>query len=226
MQSFVSRIAPTFADAESVLLAGSSAGGYGAGLNFNQVQDAFYKLGSARVTVVMDAAVIYADEYLDPCLQRQWRDLWGLDGAMPSPADCPECYPESRGGLLELIFFAGRKYPAAHLGVITSTHDSIMRAFLAPGENACAAPAPISLTAERYEEALNDLRIRVKTSDVGDGFSSYFIEAGNEPRSNSPYDLVHQWLPYERFYEKLAASTTPATWLTRLIAGQPNSVGP
>jgi hypothetical protein len=224
MQKFVSRIAPTFADARKVLLAGTSAGGYGAGLNFNQVQDAFRLVGSARVTVLMDSAVIYDDKYLHPCLQKKWRDLWGLNGALPP--DCPECQRADGGGFLELIFFSGRKYPEAQLGVLTATHDSIMRFFLAAGENECATPPPFFVPEAKYEEALTSLRVQVKSSPVGDGFCSYFIESGAEPLRNTPYDQIHQWLPFDRFYVRLASNVSPAAWLARLLNGDPTTVGP
>ncbi|HEY6560271.1 MAG TPA: pectin acetylesterase-family hydrolase [Polyangiaceae bacterium] len=226
MQKFVARVVPTFASAGQVLLAGSSAGGYGAGVSFNQVQDAFLKVGSARVTVLMDSAVIYGDEFLAPCFQRKWRELWGLDGALPSRADCPECHPEDGGGLLEMIFFGGRKHPSSQIGIITATHDSVTRSFFSMGENLCMEPFPLFVPEEKLESALDDLRFQVKTSEGGSAFCTYFIESGNEPLWNTPHDQLHQWLPFDRFYVKLASSTTPAVWVKRLLAGEPTSVGP
>ncbi|HMJ14355.1 MAG TPA: hypothetical protein VK524_23225, partial [Polyangiaceae bacterium] len=226
MQKFVARIVPTFATAGKVLLAGSSAGGYGAGVSFNQVQDAFLKVGSARVTVVMDSAVIYSDEFLDPCFQTKWRELWGLDAALPPASDCPECHPADGGGLLELIFFGGRKHPASQLGVITATHDSITRAFFARGEDMCSDAFPLFVPQEKFEAALDDLRLQVKTSEGGASFCTYYVESGTEPLRNTPHDQMHQWLPFDRFYQNLASSTSPAVWLRRLLAGESSSVGP
>jgi hypothetical protein len=174
----------------------------------------------------MDSAVIYGDEFLDPCFQNKWRELWGLNGALPSAEDCPECHPFGGGGLLELIFFGGRKHPSSQLGIITAVHDSVTRAFFALGENGCNPPAPLSVPEDKYEAALNDLRFQVKTSESSKFFFSYYIESGTEPVRSTPNAQLHQWLPFDRFYVKLAGSTAPAAWVRQLLFGTPTSVGP
>lgn len=222
MQKFLARIVPTFKDASKVLLTGTSAGGFGAGLNFNQTQDAFKKVGSAEVTAVLDSAVILNDTFLDPCLQKQWRELWGLNGALPW--DCAACQRPDGSGFWQLIFYSSQKYPNARLGVVSGIHDSIMRLFLALGENHCQNP-PLLMPDTKYADALADLRAQIAAYPDGVRFASYYIGGGAAP-NGIPYDTVHQWLWQDRVYEKLAGGKTIAAWLGLLLNGQATTVGP
>jgi hypothetical protein len=225
MQKFLGRIIPTFKDAGRVLLAGSSAGAFGAGLSFNQTQDGFSQVGSAKVSIVMDSALIFTDAFLDPCLQKQWRDLWGLNAALPP--DCPECQPASGGGFWKLIPFSARKFANARLGMISGQHDSIMRLFFSLGENQCTAPFPLLEPADKYEAAITDLRAVAAADPAAARFSTYVIgaAAGAAPNGVS-YDIVHQWLWNERFYVKLAGNVSPAEWVSQLLRDEATTVGP
>src|SRR5258708_33354490 len=86
MKSFIGHLVPTFPGLSQVLLTGASAGGFGAALNYGMAQDSF---GSVPVTVLDDSGPPFLTADLPACIQKQWRDLWGFDAALPS--DCAAC---------------------------------------------------------------------------------------------------------------------------------------
>lgn len=86
---FLDRIVPTFRTATQVALAGSSAGGFGATLNFPRTQRAF---GPIEVVLIVDSAPLVAEPVLATCQQRAWRETWNLDATVlrDCGADCPK----------------------------------------------------------------------------------------------------------------------------------------
>jgi hypothetical protein len=79
MEVYLRRLVPTFASAERVILAGSSAGGFGAALNWDRVQTAF---GNVRVDVLDDSGPpIDGERYAT------WASAWNLQ----FDASCTEC---------------------------------------------------------------------------------------------------------------------------------------
>jgi hypothetical protein len=79
MDVYLRRLVPTFASSERVILSGSSAGGFGAALNWDRVQTAF---GSVRVDVLDDSG-----PPIDGSRYATWASTWNLQ----FPADCTEC---------------------------------------------------------------------------------------------------------------------------------------
>ena len=210
MQKFVGHIVPTFSDADRVVLTGTSAGSFGAGMNFNQVQDAF---GKVPVTLIMDSGIIFTDDYLPACLQKRWRELWGNDAALPP--ECTECRHPDGGGFANLLTFSARKYPNAKLGIISAVDDGVMSFFYSFGENDCkGGPYP----AGKYQTALQALRT------VGEGFpgqsASYFVLRKTHTYEQTPdfYDLPADKRPTG--YVPIAA------WMSDVLAGAMTQVGP
>jgi hypothetical protein len=206
MQKFVGHIAPTFTNAEQVVLAGSSAGSFGAGLSYNQVQDAF---GATPVTLIADSGIPFSDAFMAACLQRTWRDLWNFDPLLPP--ECAECRNADGGGFLNLVFFSAQKYPNARLGIISATEDDVMRFFFAFGENECAGAA--SYPSGKYTQALQDLR--QLAAPYSGQFGSYYVPG-----------IEHMYLSFDDFYEPLSGGVTIASWVSDLIAGTARNVGP
>jgi hypothetical protein len=112
MAAFLPRIAATFCPVESVLLAGSSAGGFGAVFNYHQVKAAF---GSTRVDLVDDSGPPLAVQSMP--LQTTMRAAWGA--AANAPSGCGEC---AKGWDAFLPFVAGA-WPDARLSLVSSLHD-------------------------------------------------------------------------------------------------------
>ncbi|NUP10546.1 MAG: hypothetical protein HOW73_31240 [Polyangiaceae bacterium] len=153
---FLDRIVPTFPTATKVLLTGASAGGFGATYNYDRVAQAFCP---RPVALVDDSGPAMSDEYIAPCLQTRWRELWGLNATLP--ADCVDCTQPDGGGIVHYVTYVGNKYPDTRLGLISSDQDNTIRLFFGFGENDCAnldGVVPISMSGAKFAEGLNDLR--------------------------------------------------------------------
>ena len=222
---FVGRLAATFGDGlERLVVAGSSAGSFGAALSFSMISDAF---PGVQADALLDSGAPFDDAHWPPCLQRSWRDLFGLDAALPP--DCPQCFATDGGGLLGLADFLIDKHPSSRIAIVSSTEDEVIRLFFTPGENACAnvdAADPVQITlgqlagqalypAQRYAEALLALRSRYASTGR---LATYFF-AGVSANLHQ-----HAWRP--RFFEPLAGSTTLARFVSDFLEGRPAQVGP
>lgn len=206
MQKFVGHIVPTFKDAERVMLTGTSAGSFGAGLNFNQVQDAF---GAVPVSIVMDSGIPFTDDFMAPCLQKQWRDLWKYDALIPP--DCTDCRQADGGGLLNLVFYTAKKFPNVKLGVITAEEDDIMKFFFGFGENNCGQSP--SYAAGKYTQGI--AKLRETATPYRTQFASYVIPG-----------IKHMYSQFDDFYQPLAGGTPLVSWANDVLAGNMHDVGP
>lgn len=221
----VGRLAATFAvGLERVVVTGSSAGSFGAALNFSMISDAF---AGVQVDALLDSGAPFDDRYWPPCLQQKWRDLFGLDAALPP--DCEQCFDASGGGLQRLADFLMDKHPTARIAVVSSTEDEVIRLFFTPGENECASVEtadPVQLTlgqlggqalysAPDYTAGL--LGLRARYADTGKLATYYFA---------GPNVTLHQhtWRP--RFFEPLVGATTLAGFLGDFLEGRLAQVGP
>jgi hypothetical protein len=154
MDLYLRRLVPTFANASQVVLSGTSAGGAGAALNYDRVQQAF---GSTPVLLLDDSAPVFSDAYLKPCLQRQWREAWKLNDSLP--ADCTECRTGD-GGLVNVLPFLARKYPQRRMAMVISNADATFRAFFGFGySNTCTELSTVPVA--DFQQGVADLRNRL-----------------------------------------------------------------
>jgi Pectinacetylesterase len=111
--AFLSRLVPTFSAVERVVLAGSSAGGYGAVYNWWQTQAAF---GSIGVDMLDDSGTFLpADVIADGAgYQTMQASAWNLTATSPPCSDClgnpsaiygfyAKAFPNNRGALLSYL---------------------------------------------------------------------------------------------------------------------------
>jgi hypothetical protein len=209
LQKSLERIAPTFADATEIVFTGQSAGGFGASANYD-----FMAAGwpNAAPVLIDDSAPIFRDQYLSACMQKAWRDLWGIDAALPS--DCTDCFNADGGGLANYLTFLQVKYPDRSFGLISSTADTTIRTFFGYGENNCAnidALFPPSMDAATYSAGLYDLRDTVLTEP---NFGTYIIDSD-----------THVWTG-NLMYSTTVNGVLLADWMTDLINGDVTSVAP
>jgi hypothetical protein len=222
MKKFVGRWVPTFKNSVNhVVLTGSSAGAFAAGLNYSMVQDSF---GDVHVDVVMDAGVPFKDQYMPVCMQQRWRNTWNLNDSLPP--DCTECRQPDGGGLLKVADFLIRKHPNTKLGIVSALQDDVMRLFFSISNNNCAgydtADPVVNFIAgifpgDQYQNGLLSIR---NDYQLTGRLSTYYM--------GGPNLIKHQHIWRPRFYEGSASPTgvSIAQWTSRLLNGQMTQVGP
>jgi Pectinacetylesterase len=123
--AYLERVVPTFAGVERVVLAGDSAGGFGAGINWWRVQEAF---GSTRVDMVDDSGPPLPAPYLSTALAQQFRDTWNMNAALPP--GCTACPTH-----FEALFDYYGATMTGHRGALLSYEDdSIISTFFSTTE--------------------------------------------------------------------------------------------
>ncbi len=223
MQKFIGHLVPTFPNLTQVLLTGASAGGFGAGLNYGMVQDSF---GTVPVTVLDDSGPPFTTADLPACIQKQWRDLWGFDAALPS--DCAECTNPDGSGLTDIVKYWHHKYPHARVGLVSTVQDEVMRLFFGSSNNNCATNNATALavsgglTGAQYTTGLQDL---LTTYQCTGALATYYIGGMN---SNFPNPSYHQHIFRSEFYtvDTNSGSQTMAQWTADLLSGTLDIDGP
>jgi len=208
---YLKRIIPTFPGVSQVLLTGISAGGFGASYNYDRIAQAFCP---SPVVLIDDSGPPMADEYLAPCLQKRWRDLWGFDDTLPK--DCADCALPDGGGSVNYSSYIARKYPASRLGLISSDKDSTIAMFFGFGQNDCAnldnLAAPMS--GDEYRAGLLDVRDNhLSASPV---WATYFVSSTS-----------HTYLGGNAYYSTDVEGTKLSAWVAAMVGdGQAGHVGP
>jgi hypothetical protein len=115
IEAFLPRLRDTFPDAERVFLGGSSAGAFGAQLNYERVAQAW---PAAQVHVLADCGQI-----INPAgsLLTDWTTAWNVE----LPAECPGCSTDFA------LFprYLHDKYPARRFALLAYTRDNTLRQF-------------------------------------------------------------------------------------------------
>jgi hypothetical protein len=227
-QKFLARIVPTFPNMTQVILTGASAGGFAAGLSYGMVQDSFGV--EVPVSVIDDSGPPFSVQYLPACLQKQWRELWGFDAALPS--DCAECFNSDGSGLTNIVYYWLHKYAQAKVGIVSTTEDEVIRLFFAQGDMSCASNNATSLaagmaagndyTASEYTSGLNDL---LSTFQCTGRLATYFIGGQNPSYMHPTY---HQHIFRDEFYQAITndGTMTMAQWATDFVQGNLQNIGP
>jgi Pectinacetylesterase len=120
--AFLERIVPTFPAADRVVLSGSSAGGFGALINWEQTQDAF---GSIRVDVIDDSGT-----FMPASVEAEGNGnvqlaitAWKLTSIVP--AGCTTCASDPS----TLYGYYAKKYPDHRAALLSYTQDSVLPSY-------------------------------------------------------------------------------------------------
>jgi hypothetical protein len=156
MGSFLSRIVPTFPDADRVILAGSSAGGFGAAVNWWRTQQAF---GSIRVDLIDDSGTVMPDSILGDAgvsLEQTQGAAWNLLGALPP--GCTTCAAD----LSTLYGYYAKEFATHRAALLSYEQDTVLPTFF-------------GITTTQFTEGLNQ--------DIGTYFGptsslKYFTNSG------------------------------------------------
>jgi len=152
--AYLARLVPTFSAADRVILAGSSAGGYGAVFNWWQTQQAF---GSLRVDLIDDSGTLMpADvESQGGGFEALQRVQWNLAATLPP--GCSACAQD-----LSTIFgFYAQALPSNHAALLSYTLDTVIPLFY-------------GLTTAQFTAGLDEL---VSTEFAPNANFRYFLDA-------------------------------------------------
>ncbi len=196
-------IVPKSTKVARVVLAGSSAGGFGSLFNYDRTAKAF---GSTPVVLIDDSGPPLSDTYLTPCLQQQTRTLWNLDAALP--AGCTSCTNADGGGLGNAATYLADTYKDRRMALLTSTGDGTIRSFLGFGYPNCTSGGSPMPEAD-YTTAITMLR---DTTLAGhDNFRVWTIQSA-----------LHVWLVGRgAMSTETSHGVTLEDWITQML--DPNS---
>jgi hypothetical protein len=205
LDAFLSRIVPTFAGARQVLLAGSSAGGFGVLLNGDHVAKWFAPI---PVTVLSDSGPPMPNSVVEPCLEQQWLDTWGF-GQGPM-LDCGADCPSTSDYMIDHVLHFGWRYPSYRGGIISSFRDSTINWFFSFGYKGCQGG---TIPDSNFETGL--LAVRGQLQAQGTPFGTYYISATR-----------HIWLLDDDGFSATVNGVTLKQWVAGLLAGSVSHVGP
>jgi hypothetical protein len=126
LEAFLKRIVPTFDTVSRVVLTGSSAGGFGAAVNFWRVSHAFGT--KVRVDLIDDSGPPFPSDKMKYIAS--WKTAWDLDSALPP--GCDSC----KDDLTTTIGYYSKQYPQSRLALLSYNKDTVIRGFFDLDENA------------------------------------------------------------------------------------------
>ncbi len=119
VEAFLKRIVPSFDGVDRVVLTGSSAGGFGAAVNFWKVSHAFGT--GVRVDLIDDSGPPFPSDKM--AYLPTWKSAWDLDGALPP--GCEACKID----LTSAIGYYSRQYPESKIALLSFDKDSVISRF-------------------------------------------------------------------------------------------------
>jgi len=154
LTAFLERVVPTFPNVSRVFLAGSSAGGLGAAINWFQTQQAF---GSTRVDLIDDSGPFMpADVLAGNAQESLWRTQWDLAATLP--AGCTGCATS----LSALYSYYAGLYPQHRAALLSYTQDTVV-------------PTYYEISNAQFQTGLTELVGGAFTSDPN--FKSFTVNA-------------------------------------------------
>ena len=122
MKAFLSRLYPTFRTADRVVLAGSSAGGFGATANWWQTQQAF---GNIRVDMIDDSGTYMPPDILADGNGSDVTEVTVWNLATTRPPGCTTC-----STAIDTIFdFYSTAFPGNRGALLSYTQDTVLPSF-------------------------------------------------------------------------------------------------
>jgi hypothetical protein len=161
LKLYLSRILGTVPNPTDVLLTGSSAGGFGAGLTADLVARNM-PASVERFTLLDDSGPPLPPQDLPTCLQDQWSSVWGFGNTVLR--DCGAACPDPKNFVSDWIQFLIHKYANGPLsqkfmaGFVSSTGDGVISTYFGFGANNCTSPTPVALTSSQFEAGLIEIR--------------------------------------------------------------------
>jgi hypothetical protein len=152
---FLQRIRATWPGATRVVVSGTSAGGFGATLNYDLIRGAF---PAAKMALVDDAGPLLEKEGIPYTVRGPWFTSWHLGDTVDGL--CPDC----RNDLSSLYSVLSRKYPADRMALLSAVQDPVIAVYF-------------SLSLQQFEASL---RATVRNRFDGTQNVRAFLVAGTQ----------------------------------------------
>ncbi len=165
--AFLRRLAPTFPDPGKLVVAGSSAGGFGSLANYVTFRSAW---PDAKGYLVDDSGPPLIGDAIPFLSRGLWFANWNLGASLD--AFCPDCFDDMSEGLREVE----RRYPSDRIALISHLQDAVIRGFfgtftLVPELSLTPMPADV------FEGHLRELGTTVMDPATANG--KYFFTTGD-----------------------------------------------
>jgi hypothetical protein len=195
LRAFLARLGPTFPRPRKLLVAGSSAGGFGALVSYEAVR---WYWPDARAYLVDDSGPALVRNDVPADFRDSWYNSWGL-GAALDPV-CPGCRTDLSGAFRDLA----ELHPADRIAFVSHLRDPVMSAFM------LATPASFEASLRQLEaEVLSPLpNARVFYDSDGGGDAHMLLT----PLTSFAGDYVAS-------HEE--GGTTLAAWLEAMVSDDP-----
>jgi hypothetical protein len=194
-----------------LVVAGSSAGGFGALAAYDLVRAIWDPAGGTTASLVDDSGPTLVGTAIPPALLSTWWEVWGLGSTVG--VECPGCQQD-----LSKLWVAPASYLDDRLALITTIDDGTMRGFFGdPGLGSSGSPPPPMPPLE-FEAALGTLASTLPNLASGSNVAVYRIGGDAAYR--------HALLTDQFFLGSLQGP--PALqWLSDMTSGSPwSSAGP
>ncbi len=139
-----------------VVLAGSSAGGFGVMPNYFQLKSILAT--NVPTTAIVDAGQVFLDNsLLTPCLVNQWESLWNISGSFPS--DLNMIVQNDYDYDIQKVYeYSSLKYPEDNFGFLSYYEDGTNTFFYGFGQDDCAYPPAGPVSGASFKNGLLDLQ--------------------------------------------------------------------
>lgn len=207
MEAYLRRVVPTFPGVKRVLLTGISAGGFGAASNAVLVQRAF---PGVKVMLLDDSGPPMSSDVVAPCLQKQWRELWGLDDSIL--ADCGSDCANPDDFLFDFGRHLAATYADRSAGLIETAQDGVISGFFGAGLNDCTGVVLLTpVPGADFSRGLVEFRAALKDYP---NFGTWFAPGSQ-----------HTWLSSDSLYTGTIGDRKLVDWVAELVAGRSSHVG-
>jgi hypothetical protein len=120
LEAFLKRLLATVPTPGTVVVSGSSAGGFGAALNYDLVRGTF---PHAKAYLIDDSGPPLIGDAIPKDLRDAWYKAWHLDKTL-APL-CPNCQTD----FSTLVPILAAKYPQDRMALLSNNQDGVIRGF-------------------------------------------------------------------------------------------------
>lgn len=165
VKAFLKRLGATFTNPGKVVLAGSSAGGFGSLANYELVR-AYWP--DAKSYLIDDSGPPLIGDTIPPATRNAWYASWNMGASLD--AFCPACRTDMSQGLREIA----TRHPQDRVALLSHLQDAVIRGFFGT-YTLTPSPSFTPMDAGTFETALRTLGTTVMAPTAK---QRYFFPAG------------------------------------------------